>query len=110
VTVRYPAYVLALVLAFSFSALAADDGDDKRLRAKKPTVVTVEGKLDPVLADREPQRRSLGAKIIGGVQTGALKTWSGLIDFTGWILNVDDDIPSKRQRLEPSTQQQEKQR
>jgi hypothetical protein len=97
------------VLAFSFSALAADDGDDKRLRAKKPTVVTVEGKLDHVGADREPQRRSLGAKIIGRVQTGALKAWSGLIDFTGWILNVDDDTSSKRQRLEHSLRQ-EKQR
>ena len=107
---RYPAYVLALVLAFSFSALAADDGDDKRVRAKKPTVVTVEGKIDPVEADRDPQRRSLGAKIIGGVQTGAFKAWSGLIDFTGWLLNVDDDIPFKCQRLERSTQQQEKQR
>ena len=107
---RYPAYILALVLAFSVTALEADHGDDGRVRAKKPTVVTVEGKFDPVGAEREPQRRSLGAKITGGVKAGGVKAWNGLIDFTGWMLNVDDDIPSKRQRIERSKQQQEKQR
>jgi hypothetical protein len=106
----YRACVFALVLALSgSSALGADQDEKERVRAKKPTVVTVEGKLDPVETQRAPQNQGLGGKITSGVKTGAAKVWNGLIGFTGWMLNVEDDIPSERERRERGTQEDDKQ-
>lgn len=102
---KFVAYSVALVLAAS--AVAADrdaDRDKEQVRAKKPTVVTVEGKFDPV----EPQRRSAGSKLAGGVKAGAVKVLHGLFDFTGWMLNVDQDIPSERDRRERGTSEEKR--
>jgi hypothetical protein len=50
------------------------------------------------------------SRINTGAKTGAGKAWNGLIDSTGRMLNVDEVIPSKRERLELSAPPQERQR
>jgi hypothetical protein len=78
--------------------IAAQEPEPKngRVRAKEPTVVTVEGRADQVEPARAPQRRSVGRRI-GSVFTS---TWNGVVSAAGWLLDSKDDIPSERERRE----------
>ena len=62
-----------------------------RVEAKEPSVMTVHGsseRVEPVRPKRKKSRFKLGA----------LKTLTGAGNTAGWLLNVDDDIPSSRER------------
>ena len=76
-----------LLLCAGLSAIAQDTTADPRVQAESPTVVTVRGtpeRVEPTQVRRE-KRESRG--------------WRSRVgQFTGWALNVDEDIPSARER------------
>lgn len=95
-------YALVVSVALLIGSATAADKEDSRVRAK-PTVVTVEATADRVKTDRGAQHRSVGAKIGDGFKSA----FKGVVHFTGWMLNVDDDIPSKREGSQPGVQPKE---
>ena len=76
---------------FAGSLLLGGQEQPRRVEAKEPTVVMVHGsseRVEPVHPKRKKSRFKLGA----------LKTLTGAGKSAGWLLNVDDDIPSSRER------------
>jgi hypothetical protein len=64
------------------------------VRATEPTVVTVEGDVEA-----EKQGRDRGGKVKRGA--AAVPRVAGRL--TGWLLNVNEDIPSERERAQALT-------
>lgn len=91
------------LLAWAFAACLvlapAASGQDKdgRVRTKEPTRVTVRGTAEPVKTE-PPRERSVVGKVGVGIRNGAASVWNGAVGFAGWLLNTDDDIPSRRDR------------
>ena len=71
---------------------------DDRVRAKEPTVVTVEGQADAVETTEPRQPENVGSKIVRGLRSGVVGTGRAIGRFGGWLLRTDDDIPSRRER------------
>ena len=91
--------IIALALILVFAAAAAPQEEPQtapRVRAKEPTVVTVEGAADRVAED-STRKRSIPAKIGNGIREGAIGAARAVVLFGGWLLNVDDNIPSPRE-------------
>jgi hypothetical protein len=82
--------------------LSAQDKDE-RVRTSEPTVVTVRGVQEEVetAAAPEPQRSAAG-KVGHGIRTGVAAVGKGVMNFVGWIANVDDDVPSAQERQRKS--------
>jgi hypothetical protein len=112
IAVKRCSYIVMVLLMFLLGgAFAADEDkkeEDTRIRAKKPTVVTVEGTADPVQPDMES--RSAGGKVGGAIKSAAGKTWKGIVGLTGWMFNTGEDIPSDRERREASKPRPEQQK
>jgi hypothetical protein len=104
--VNWPTVALAVVLLIPGLLPGAEDDPQKkdRVRAKEPTVVTVEGQADRVNEDRSTPDKSLPAKIGSGIKTGVTGAARAIVGFGGWLLNADDDIPSERERREAGQQ------
>jgi hypothetical protein len=104
--VNWPTVALALTLLIPGSIAGAEDETQKkgRVRAKEPTVVTVEGRADKVDEDRSASGKSLPAKIGSGIRAGAAGAARAIVGFGGWLLNTDEDIPSDRERREAEQQ------
>jgi hypothetical protein len=88
---------LFLILGSAVAGLAQDK--EPRVRAKEPTIVTVHGSQDKVETDHSRQQpRSVGGKMLHGIQTGVVTVGRGVAGLTGWLLNTNDDIPRERDR------------
>ena len=80
--------LILLAMCVGLAAGAQESDREERLRAEPPTVVNVEAKSDRVEAHQvRPERR-------------AAKPWKRVFQYVGWSLDVDDDIPSSRERAE----------
>ena len=91
--------VIALALILGYAAAAAPEEKPRtspRVRAKEPTVVTIEGSADRVSEDNT-RKRSVPSKIGNGIRNGATGAARAVVRFGGWLLNVGDDIPSPRE-------------
>jgi hypothetical protein len=96
--------IAALLLSATASVAQEDKKQDDRVRAKEPTVVTVEGEADRVKTD--DTRNVGGARKVGrGIKNGAAAVWNGIVGFMGFSLGVDEDIPSKREREREAKEQ-----
>jgi hypothetical protein len=76
-----------LLLCAGLSAVAQDTTTNPQVRSESPTVVTVRGtsqRVEPTQVRREKREPRGWRSRVG--------------QFTGWALNVDDDIPSARER------------
>lgn len=74
---------------------------DPQVKAKEPTVMTVEGKADQVAPDRTRQERNRGfmSRVGHGLRTGAARTAGAIVGLTGWLINSEDDVtPEERER------------
>jgi hypothetical protein len=88
-----------VLMGIAATGLMADEPQrEPRVRAKEPTVVTVRGQQDRVETAEPRARHNPLARVGHGVKTGALKVAGGVVSFTGWLLDVDDDVPSERER------------
>jgi hypothetical protein len=93
---RYFASLVVFTALFVGSASASQQEEKEPVRAKKPTVVTVEGKAEPVETDQASQPKPNDTGVGGAIK----KVWRGVVGFTGWMFNVDNDIPAERERRE----------
>jgi hypothetical protein len=97
------AVVTGLVLAFSLAvSAAAQDSKKPPVRAKEPTVVTVEGKAEEVSPDKSRREQPGGplGQSVRSVGRGA--AWVGR-RIVGWFdFNFDGEqvVPSERERKE----------
>ena len=89
--------VKTVFFALCFGAVtlvAQEQQQEQRVQAKEPTVMTVQGtseRLNPEETVAQPRRRTSRFKL------GGLKALTGAGNAAGWMLNVDDDIPSSRE-------------
>jgi hypothetical protein len=90
--------VLVLLALLPLASAKQDKKDPDRVRAKEPTTVTVYGEQERVKTNEAEQDRRKSSGALGGLKNAASKTWNGIVGFGGWLLNVDDDIPSERER------------
>ena len=101
-------YLLLTVILLT-SAAAEEPKQQPPIRAKEPTVVTVEGKRSPVELDEEGRPKDNAnpfTKAIKGIGRGAAKVGTGVVDWVGHSLGVHDDIPADRERTqEPKPKQ-----
>jgi hypothetical protein len=97
---------LLLVLAVIVVPVFAQERsrDTGQVRAKEPTVVTVRGTADAVETNRAEQKKGFGTRVGRGARNVATKTWNGIVDFGGWLLNGGDDVPSERERKADNAQ------
>ena len=77
---------------------AQEKRENERVRAKEPTTVTVYGTPERAQKQEKQTPEKSGNKVIGAFKKAATSTWNGVVDFGGWIFNVEDDIPSGRER------------
>lgn len=96
---------VAVLLMAAAPVLAEDQqSQDARVRAKQPTVITVEGRAHDLEQDRSTRQRTGVASPGRGIGAGLTATGRVFATFGQWLLNVDDDIPSERrqQKIERS--------
>lgn len=99
---RATQFFLYVLLSASLVAPAlAQEEKPPRVRAKEPTVVTVEGTPKKVELDHERSKDKTNpfVKAVKGIGRG-------IVNGVGALLNVEDDIPSERER---ARQEQSKQ-
>lgn len=91
--------VLALGCALTVNAQNNGQKQDDRVRAKDPTVVTVYGQRENVEQDKAPQpERSAAGKVGHSIKSGAAAIGKGIVGFAGWLANVDETVPRRRDR------------
>jgi hypothetical protein len=87
-------FIYALLSAALVTSAVAQEDKPPRVRAKEPTVVTVEGTQKEVGLDREQQAEGKSNPVKKAVQS----VGRGVVNGIGWLLRVNDDIPSERER------------
>lgn len=91
--------VLALGCALTLNAQKNEQKQDERVRAKEPTVVTVYGQRENVEGEKAPQPDRNAVEQVGhGLRTGAVAVGKGIVSFAGWLANVDEVIPKRKNR------------
>ena len=101
------AVALVVVLLSTESYAQEQRRKDDRVRAKDPTVVTVEGQADIVRTTEPRDSGNIGTKVVRGLRSGVVNTGRAIGRFGGWLLNTDDDIPSRREREAEQRRKQE---
>src|SRR5688572_18145140 len=100
INVRNGMLVLAAVLAITVPGASAQE---PRVRAKEPTVVTVEGKQSEVKPDAarskaaEPQR-NVFRRTLGGVGNAFVFVGRGISSWVGGVFDGDDVVSSEAER------------
>ena len=86
---------VALLFAAALAAAPAKQQDeDNYVRATERTVVTVQASAEPVETREQARERTAGGKL----RRASATLSSGAVRAGGWLLNVNDDIPSARER------------
>jgi hypothetical protein len=89
-----PRLIVMSVLAM---VLFARNGQDRRIRTAEPTVVTVEGARDKGEPLPTGQHASHGK--LKSIRKRAAVTARGLLTAAGWLLNADEDVRARRDRI-----------
>lgn len=82
--------VAAVILCASSNLFAQQSPETARVRAEPPTVVTVRATPDQLHA-REASQATKKPGVVGR-----------LGQLAGWALNVDEDIPARRENRKPA--------
>jgi hypothetical protein len=91
------------VLFAAAALIAATDKHEDQLsivRATEPTVVTVHEKDEPEQQESNERRKVGKTKRVSAAVSG------GAARMSGWLLNVNDDIPSRREQSALRARQQ----
>ena len=86
-----------LLMPAGFALAENQQSQDTRVRAKEPTVITVEARVDDLKQDGSAKRTG-PAKSGRGIGAGVTATGRAVASFAQWLLNVDEAIPSERER------------
>jgi hypothetical protein len=91
-------YVRAGLLAVCMVASFANAEErDKRVHAAEPTVVTVHGLTDGLDVKPSPARSK---RRMNPLRIGGLKALTGSANVAGWMMNVNEDIPARHEKLQ----------
>jgi len=84
----------ALILILGNATAQTSEKEDKPVKAKNPTVVTVYGKRGEVDVDKAQtgeKRPGVLKRMVNKVGQGMETAWHGVVDATRWGFGVDDD-------------------
>jgi hypothetical protein len=99
-------FLYSLLAVTLVNSAVAEEEKPPRIQAKEPTVVTVKGAQSEVALDQEQRSKAKSnplKKAVHGIGHGLAVAGSGIVNGIGALLDVEDDIPSERER----TQQQQ---